>query len=866
MTRIAARTSSALVALCALALPSEAQTRTYTTDADFDEGTLVNVNHDAPNNDQLQLGAEMEGVSLLSVACGGTGTVVRIDTRTGEVLGEYLTSPAGYERDPSRATVDLLGNTWVGNRLEDGDATGSFGSVMKIGTIFGGTRVNADGTPNPNGEYLAPPYEYNTCIDRDGDGLIRTSRGLGDVLAWPKGTDGDGGADARVEDALDECVMIFQRTNPTRVRHLSIDGDNNLWAGGYPSFPTSFDQLDGETGAFLQNLAAVPPGCGGYAGLVDPAGTLWSTSELEGQVLRWDGVNPATCIDVQNNVRGIAVATSGELLASGGTQLARLAADGSGATLMNVRGASQLHGITVHTGDGSIWLASSGNDRVLRLDADGNLVATIDVDFGGNQGDQPRGLSMDRAGMIWVANQGSDDVMRIDPATNSVDLRVPLSAGARPYNPSDMTGEAVLGSLLNEGSWDVVTDGVELGTPWSSASWSAQTAGGSTLTVEGRAADDEADLDGQPWQALTNGGSFALSGRFLQTRVNFLRGTASPILFDLTVGAGAPDCVNPNRRNAGSLLLFPEFDNVTGSSTILTVTNSGHSTGGSIDVEFVYIDGDSCEEFNRTETLTPNDTLTLLTRFHNPNQERGYCYAFAKDTETGEPIVANSLTGSLLVISSGICKDEGSNGTTFETEYMINAVAFRGIGAEGSPTDLDADGIRDLDDQEYEGAPDQILIPRFLGQGIEDCVGEGCVGGPSYNSALVLVGLSGGARFSTTLDFLIYNDNEEIFSSEFTFECWDKVDLLDITNLFSREYLQNFTNDDPNEVLGSNTLESGWMRIDGAVASSASTDIDDPAFYAVLIERISGLAGADLPFEECSQTNGALLPRTLSGE
>src|SRR5688500_14755611 len=43
-------------------LPSPAEGATvsgtnvlYTTDGDFDQGTLVNVNHDAPNNNQLQL-------------------------------------------------------------------------------------------------------------------------------------------------------------------------------------------------------------------------------------------------------------------------------------------------------------------------------------------------------------------------------------------------------------------------------------------------------------------------------------------------------------------------------------------------------------------------------------------------------------------------------------------------------------------------------------------------------------------------------------------------------------------------------------------------------------------------------------------
>ena len=40
-----------------------------------------------------------------------------------------------------------------------------------------------DGTPNPAGEYLKPPFEYNTCVDKNGDGLIRTSRGLGNMIS-----------------------------------------------------------------------------------------------------------------------------------------------------------------------------------------------------------------------------------------------------------------------------------------------------------------------------------------------------------------------------------------------------------------------------------------------------------------------------------------------------------------------------------------------------------------------------------------------------------------------------------------------------------------------------------------------------------
>jgi hypothetical protein len=42
--------------------------------------------------------------------------------------------------------------------------------------------------------------------------------------------------------------------------------------------------------------------------------------------------------------------------------------------------------------------------------------------------------------------------------------------------------------------------------------------------------------------------------------------------------------------------------------------------------------------------------------------------------------------------------------------------------------------------------------------------------------------------------------------------------------------------------------------------------IQDPAIYAVLIERFGGYAAADLPFEWCSQTNGDLLPVSNFGD
>jgi hypothetical protein len=171
------------------------------------------------------------------------GTIVKVDTRTGEVLGEYRTAPEGQPLNPSRTTVDHDGNVWVGNR--DGN------SVTKVGLL-----------------------ENNQCVDRDSNGVITTSTGLGDVLAWSDtgGVDTDGG----VSMAEDECIRCYTRTTAPNTRHVSVDGNNDVWVSGWSNGPTGpYDLIDGETGEIKRTEPNPPGGFGGYGGLVDGNGVLW---------------------------------------------------------------------------------------------------------------------------------------------------------------------------------------------------------------------------------------------------------------------------------------------------------------------------------------------------------------------------------------------------------------------------------------------------------------------------------------------------------------------------------------------------------------------------------------------------------------
>lgn len=825
------------------------QARTYTSNADFDEGALVNVNHDAvPDQLQLNVAGQPGPLPIIHVAASANGTLIRIDTNTGAVIGEYLTAPNGVARDPSRTAVDSLGNVWVGNR---GAPTEVQGTVVKIGICVGGQRVDANGTPNPNGLYLKGPFRYNTCIDRDHDGLIRTSRGLGDVLAWPNVTDGAGGANGIVEDAVDEAILVFQRTSGPNVRHVSIDANDDVWVGNYPFVLNSFDRLRGPDGAILTTFAA--PGCGGHGGALDANGVLWSTAEANNNVMRYDTTTgTSSCISVPGN-HGLGIDRAGNVWVNQFLQnsIVKILPNGTIAPGFPkpTGGSGGDRSVCITPIDGHVWTDHSFGNNVSRLDPNGIILKVIDL---GSDGQDPRGLAVDRAGKVWVTCTQSNTAKRIDPnggldGLGAVDLTVPLGPNALPYDYSDMTGIAPFFQLNAGGYWQVTYDSGVSNTEYGTISWNAIVPATTSLTVDFRASDDSAALSSLPFVPAQNGVGFSgIFGRFVELRVRMTRpasSTITPVLLDLTIAPliGGPTVCPTGVNTPGSLLVFPEFDNRLGDMTLLTVTNT-KELDGDVNVEFVYIGryGPNgveldCLETNRTHTLTPRDTISLITSAHNPNFEQGYVYVFAKSKTTGAAIVHNHLIGNALVI-------DGIQALS----HSFDPFTFLGIGTEGSTTDDDSDGVRDLNGLEYSCVGDEMLVPRFLGQSSK------------IQSELVLVNLSGGGSFTATVNFLAYNDNEEAFSGQTSFRCWTRRRLLDISGMFANSYLAT-SNHAPGEILGASVVESGWIRIDGGNSSSMAAIVNDPAILAMLVESAGGHAVADLPYETGMQENGDLV-------
>jgi streptogramin lyase len=522
--------------------------RTYTLNADFDEGNYLNVTHAVP--DQLQLNAitEAKPKPFVWIACSSRGTVVRIDVNTGQIQGEYYTAPNNRYRNPSRTTVDKFGSVWVANRDE---SSGGQGSVTRIALIIGGTRCNADGTPNPAGQYLKPPFDYSTAVDKNGDGLIKTSLGLGNILPWANasGVDHDGG----VETAEDECIINYTRVTGTGTRTVAVDANNDVWVGGLGDL--DHEKISGVTGQPVPGTQ-FNAGAGGYGGLIDGNGVLWSARGGSGLLRFVPNPTPPpagtwTALGSSGGDYGLGIdPQTGNIWHSTYARDSRVYVRApSGAVLASYpQGNYYAQGVAVD-GLGNVWIAHSVTGpatTVGHLRTTGLYVGTVGTASG------PSGVAVDANGKIWVACYYGNVAQRIDPnagavgaggfKVGAVDMTVSLGANANPYNYSDMTGSVLLGALF-QGSWNVVRNSGAAGTLWGIVSWTAAEPAGTDLKVEVRASDNAANLPSTPFVEVGNGVPFCTAnivGQFIEARVSFtgnITTKESPVLYDLTVAS-----------------------------------------------------------------------------------------------------------------------------------------------------------------------------------------------------------------------------------------------------------------------------------------------------------------------------------------
>ena len=510
-----------------LGMVAPVSAETYTRDADFDQGIMVGIDHLIP--DQLQLSPLASTLPYLWVP-NLEGTVSRVDIRTGRELGRYRVVPARLAEggSPSRTTVDLQGNCWVGTRQA--------GTVVKIGL------PEAGGCPDRNSDGI-----ITTSRDRDGDGDITGD----ELLPW--------GGD---ECVLHEVVLIPGKEGTyvpgtysggydtnywgTSPRGLAVDRQNNFWAGTWNSH--RYYYIDGVTGTILKevDVSAVPLPEGGtvshwaYGAVIDRDGILWSSS-LSTHILRLDPSDlnnvELTAIpipeDYAESVYGIALDYAGHLFVTGhlSNTLVRVSlSTRSVEWKRTLQGMDDARGVAC-TPDNHVWVASSNNGKVIEYDNEGNYLGEVSgFNF-------PVGVAVDGVGKLWVPDRLMEPIHRVDPATMKKDLSRRLIGSVGHYSYSDMTGIIARSITTKTGTWTVIDDSGAPGTPWETVSWHGETPPGTSVTVRVRSSEDGKSWSA--WEAAENDVPLTATpdGRLLQIEVTLknLYGDVSPVLYDLTV-------------------------------------------------------------------------------------------------------------------------------------------------------------------------------------------------------------------------------------------------------------------------------------------------------------------------------------------
>lgn len=691
-----------------------AASRTYTTAADFAEGTFNNV---VIEGDSITLDDTTTAFPFMWVALSARGTIARIDTLTGQVKGEYsTTSDSDSAHNPSRTTVGLDGSVWAGNRDQS--------SVIHVGLV-----------------------EANQCVDRNGNGVIDTSTGYGNVLAWPGGSFQNSSA---VSNARDECILHYVNTagiGGGDARHVSVDAAGDIWVGNWTGTaagapggkPHRFEKIDHTTGLVVPGSAKYSA-CGGYGGLVDGNGVIWSASH--GTLFRWDPALP----DSATNPRCIAMGAPG----NGGVAVYGLAFDSANnvwATTLNgsqrvhkvsaagtwlasyFTGLSNSQGLAID-GNDHVWISSSlfgGTNSIAHLRPDGSFVGHVTTCVTGVQptcrGNGSTGVAVDADGKIWTANINSSDATRIDPnagplAADGVtrigafDLRTPLP-GASPYNYSDMTGATLTGAP-ESGSWTVVYDSNLVGATWGTISWTADLNGGA-LGVAAASSTDGTTFG--PAQAVTDGADLTVAdGRYLKVVVLFNRAVdeQSPVLHDITISTA-----NLNDRpvaEAGGPYVVAEGGSV-------TVDGSGSSDPDGDTLAFTWdLDNDGVYETDGSTAsfsaagLDGPTTRTVGLQVCDTSNE---CSTDTADVEITNVLPTVSAAGGSILegdtfVGSGSFTDPGADAWTATVDY--------GDGSGPQPLTLNPDKTFSLQhtyvDDDPTGTPaDSYTVTITVGDG-----------------------------------------------------------------------------------------------------------------------------------------------------
>ncbi len=426
-----------------------------------------------PEDGALVLDVTEQTDTYIWIANTAQSTISKIDTETKLELARYRTGPANEYNDPSRTSIDLFGYAYVGNR--------SGTSLTKI---------------SPQGE---------NCPDTNEDGMITTSTGKADVLAWGE----------------DDCVLWrhdFQYTGVVRgvaAQHeFGLDGDvySYVWVGTYGD--KGLYKINADTGEeILHTQSPVEP----YGLALDNSGTLWIATRETNKFGRLDTnlcTDDTLCdaevvktdddtavkeiITLPNTVTyGVTVDSKQRVWFGGNPAVTRYDPSAAlGSRITQISSISFVHGIAADS-EGRVW-AADGTNGIMEIDADtatdtGYVTDTI--------GKANKGVAVDAQGKIWsISQQTSAIVIEPDAMGMHVADTTTVNYLNAPYTYSDMTGQQLALASHAVGYYRQTFDSCDGSDPaWSNLSWTADVPDGTRLSFRIRLGNDASELSSAPW-------------------------------------------------------------------------------------------------------------------------------------------------------------------------------------------------------------------------------------------------------------------------------------------------------------------------------------------------------------------------------
>ncbi len=468
----------------------------------------------------LILDSRRINTNFIWIANTTEGSISRFTTTAPYVeVGRYFTGEAIRTgafftgNDPSRTSVNTLGDAFVGNRN---------GNEL--------TRISVLGTdcPDTNGDGVV-----TTSVDLNGDGVISTVLADGEMLAWGE----------------DDCVLWHQNLDTAlpgenlvrAVAAQDVEGlDGTLqefvWVGGYGTNQVA--KLDGVTG---EVLLVTPAPATPYGFALDGSGQLWVSGRGNTAVGRLDTTR---CVDAASCADPVCVAATAEGVecdaaikaripmshrpygitvdfnqrvwiggdisgaAVGRTYLPRYsrydpaAASGSRWISVNVNERVDFdHVVNGIAADADGWVWGAGwNGGVLRIEAD-NPANFIGVP--GTAGLNNKGMAIDAEGKVWSITMNNQAVV-VTPGPTITDNVV--ETGVAPnlvgsYTYSDMTGLQLRLATNPRGHYRHVFEacGADTMPDWDELHFMAETPAGTTVSFRVRTAATREGLESATW-------------------------------------------------------------------------------------------------------------------------------------------------------------------------------------------------------------------------------------------------------------------------------------------------------------------------------------------------------------------------------